>query len=145
MCNEFRVSVFMGVDTLVAAAEARHALGFDANMRFEHHLTEASGSVVREPYDRRTGAVAAVAAVPDLSARHGGAAQCRRRDHPRDILDNFITKDQVVVGGLMPLLERDCLDKHASLHETTAALTRAGIGVRPAALLHAPSLVAAPA
>jgi hypothetical protein len=45
----------------------------------------------------------------------------------------------------MPLLERDYLNNHAALSETTAALTRAGIGVRPVALLHAPSLVAAPA
>jgi len=37
----------------------------------------------------------------------------------------------------MPLLEQNYLDKHAAVNETAAALTRAGIDVKAAALLHA--------
>jgi hypothetical protein len=36
----------------------------------------------------------------------------------------------------MPLLERNYLDKHAAVNRTAEELTRAGIGVRAASLLH---------
>ncbi len=39
----------------------------------------------------------------------------------------------------MPVLQGNYLDKHAAVNRTAAALTRAGIAVRPAALLHAPA------
>ena len=173
--NEFKVSVFMGVDnpwsvlwllmgarllagddgstslaglnlsnsievdTLLADAEVRHALGFDEGVRFEHHVTETFKSIVRQPYDRRADVVTAAATVPNISAKHEGGDPAVEvtREHPSDILDYFISKDQVVADGLMPLLEQNYLDKHAALNETAAALTRAGIGVKPAALLHA--------
>ena len=38
----------------------------------------------------------------------------------------------------MPVLEANYLDKHAAVSRTAAALTAAGIAVKPAALLHAP-------
>jgi len=77
--------------------------------------------------------------VPNISAKHEGGdpAVEATREHPSDILDYFIPKEQVVADGLMPLLEQNYLDKHAALNETAAALTRAGIGVKAAALLHA--------
>ena len=172
--NEFKVSVFMGVDnpwsvlwllmgarllagddgstslaglnlsnsvevdTLLAGAELRHALGFDEGVRLEHHVTETFKSIVRQPYDRRADVVTAAATVPNISAKHEGGDPAVEvtREHPSDILDYFISKDQVVADGLMPLLEQNYLDKHAALNETAAALTRAGIGVKPAALLH---------
>ena len=173
--NEFKVSVFMGVDnpwsvlwllmgarllagddgstslaglnlsnsvevdTLLAGAELRHALGFDEGVRLEHHVTETFKSIVRQPYDRRADVVTAAATVPNISAKHEGGDPAVEvtREHPSDILDYFISKDQVVADGLMPLLEQNYLDKHAALNETAAALTRAGIGVKAAALLHA--------
>src|SRR5450759_4075033 len=148
--NEFKVSVFMGVDNpwsvlwllmgarLLAGAGVRHALGFDEGVRFEHHVTETFKSIVRQPYDRRADVVTAAATVPNISAKHEGGDPAVEvtREHPSDILDYFISKDQVVADGLMPLLEQNYLDKHAALNETAAALTRAGIGVKPAALLH---------
>jgi hypothetical protein len=108
-------------------------------VRFEHHVTETFKSIVRQPYDRRADVVAAAATVPNISAKHEGGdpAVEATREHPSDILDYFIPKEQVVANGLMPLLEQNYLDKHAALNETAAALTRAGIGVKPAALLHA--------
>ena len=126
-------------DTLLAAAEVRRALGFDAGVRFEHHVTETFKSIVRQPYDRRADVVAAAATVPNISAKHEGGDPYveATRDHPSDILDYFIPKDQVLTDGLMPLLERNYLDKHAAVNHTAAELIRAGIGVHAAALLHA--------
>jgi len=174
--NEFKVSVFMGVDnpwsalwllmgarllaaddgttsmiglnlsnsvelpTLLAAADVRRGLGFEDDVRFEHHVTETWKSIVRQPYDRCADVVTAAASVPNISAKHEGGrpeveAAC---DHPSDILDYFVPKEQVVAEGLMPLLERNYLDKHAAVNHTAAELTRAGIGVHAAQLLHAP-------
>ena len=173
--NEFKVSVFMGVDnpwsalwllmgarllaaddgstsmiglnlsnsvelpTLLAAAEMRRGLGFEDEVRFEHHVTETFKSIVRQPYDRCADVVAAAATVPNISAKHEGGdpaveAAC---EHPSDILDYFIPKEQVLADGLMPLMERNFLDKHNAVNHTAAELTRAGIGVHAAALLHA--------
>jgi hypothetical protein len=175
--NEFKVSVFMGVDnpwsalwllmgarllaaddgttsmtglnlansvelpTLLAAAEARRSLGFEDEVRLEHHVTETWKHIVRQPYDRCADVVAAAAAVPNISAKHEGGepeveAAC---EHPSDILDYFVPEEQVIADGLMPLLEHNYLDKHDAVSHTAAALTRAGIAVKPAALLHAPS------
>jgi len=175
--NEFKVSVFMGVDnawsllwllmgarlfaaddgttsmiglnlsnsvdlpTLLAAADVRKGLGFDDGVRFEHHVTETWKSIVRQPYDRRADVVAAAATVPNISAKHeGGDPETEAtREHPSDILDYFVAKEQVVADGLMPLMERNFLDKHDAVVHTAAELTKAGIGVHAAALLHAPA------
>jgi hypothetical protein len=173
--NEFKVSVFMGVDNpwsvlwllmgarllaaddgttsmiglnlsnsvelpaLLAAADVRRGLGFEDEVRLEHHVTEAWKSVVRQPYDRCADVVAAAASVPNMSAKHEGGgleveAAC---EHPSDILDYFVPKAQVIADGLMPLMEGNFLDKHNAVNHTAAELTRAGIGVKAAALLHA--------
>jgi len=175
--NEFKVSVFMGVDnpwsvlwlllgarllaaddgstsmiglnlsnsvelpTLLAAAEVRRGLGFEDEVRFEHHVTETFKSIVRQPYDRCADVVAAAATVPNISAKHeGGEPEVEAtREHPSDILDYFIPKEQVIADGLMRLLEQNYLDKHAAVNHTAAELTRSGIGVHAAALLHAPA------
>jgi hypothetical protein len=174
--NEFKVSVFMGVDnpwsalwllmgarllaaddgstsmiglnlsnsvelpTLLATADVRRGLGFEDDVRFEHHVTETWKSIVRQPYDRCSDVVAAAASVPNISAKHEGGtpeveAAC---EHPSDILDYFVPKEKVLADGLMPLLQRNYLDKHAAVNHTAAELTKAGIGVRAAELLHSP-------
>ena len=172
--NEFKVSVFMGVDNpwsalwllmgarllcagdgstsmsglnlsnsvdtgaLLEAAEVRHGLGFDDDVRLEHHVTEAFKSIVRQPYDRRADVVAAAAGAANLSAKHeGGDPEIEvTREHPSDILDYFVPREQVVESGLMARLRQNYLDKHAAVNHTAAELVRAGIGLRPAALLH---------
>ena len=176
--NEFKVSVFMGVDnawsvlwlllgarllaagdgstsmaglnlsnsvelpTLLMAADVRRGLGFEDDVRFEHHVTETAKSIVRQPYDRRADIVAAAATVPNISAKHEGGDPSVEalRQHPSDILDYFLPKAQIEREGLMPALERNYLDKHAAVNHTAAELTRAGIGIKPATLLHAPAL-----
>ena len=125
--------------TLLAAGAVRRGLGFDDGVRLEHHVTETYKSIVRQPYDRRADVVHAAATVPNISAKHEGADPEveATREHPSDILDYFIAKEQVVADGLMPLMERNFLDKHDAVVRTAAELTKAGIGVKPAARLHA--------
>lgn len=172
--NEFKVSVFLGVDnpwsvlwlllgarllagedgstsmaglnlsnsvepeSLFACADVRQALGLADAVRFEHHVTEACKSIVRQPYDRRADVVQAAATVPNISAKHegGDAAVEAGRDHPSDIFDYFQPLDEIERRGLMPVLQANYLDKHAAVNRTAAALVAAGIAVRPAALLH---------
>jgi hypothetical protein len=133
------------LETLRACADVRSGLDFAEGVRFEHHVTETRKSIVRQPYDRRADVVAAAATVPNISAKHeGGDPKVETtREHPSDILDYFIPKEQAVADGLMPLLERNYLDKHDAVNHTAADLTRAGIGVHAAQLLHVPQPVAA--
>jgi len=133
------VSNSVELSTLLSDAEVRRGLGFEDDVRFEHHVTETHTSIVRQPYDRRADVVSAAATVPNISAKHEGGdpALEATREHPSDILDYFMAKEQVVTDGLMPLLEQNYMDKHAAVNHTAAELTRAGIGVKPAALLHA--------
>jgi hypothetical protein len=172
--NEFKVSVFMGVDnpwsvlwlligarllggldgatslsginfsnsadsdTLRAASAAREALGLREAVRFEHHVTEAYKSIVRQPYERRAEVVEIAAEVPNISAEHEGGdpAVEASRKHRSDILDYFISQNVIEAAGAMEALERNYLDKHAALNHTAADLIRAGIGVKAASLLH---------
>ena len=116
----------------------RRGLGFEDEVRFEHHVTETFKSIVRQPYDRCADVVAAAATVPNISAKHeGGEPEVEAtREHPSDILDYFIPKEQVIADGLMPLLEQNYLDKHAAVNHTAAELTtrrHRGARSRPAA------------
>jgi hypothetical protein len=174
--NEFKVSVFMGIDnpwsvlsllmtarllacedgstsmtglnlsnsveldTLLACADVRQALGLADAVRFEHHVTEAYRSIVRQPYDRRDDVVRAAATVPNISAKHeGGDATVEAgRDHPSDIFDYFQPLTEIERRGLMPVLQANYLEKHAAVNRTATALTSAGVAVEPATLLHGP-------
>jgi hypothetical protein len=172
--NEFKVSVFMGIDnpysvmwllmgarllaaddgstslvglnlsnsvdvaTLQTASEVRAELGLTDAVRFEHHVTEAYRSIVRQPYDRRTELVAAAASVPNISAKHEGADPEleAQSGHPSDIFDYFMPLEQVEADGLMPALLAGYMEKHEAVCRTAAELTAAGIGVNAAGLLH---------
>ncbi len=172
--NEFKVSVFLGVDNawsvlwllmgarllagpdgatsmaglnlsnsvdldcLLSCADVRQALGLTDAVRFEHHVTEAYRNIVRQPYDRRADVVQAAATVSNISAKHeGGDADIESgRGHPSDIFDYFLPLEEIERKGLMAVLQSNYLEKHAAVTRTAAALTVAGISVRPAALLH---------
>jgi hypothetical protein len=124
--------------TLRAASAAREALGLRETVRFEHHVTEAYKSIVRQPYERRAEVVEIAAEVPNISAEHEGGdpAVEAGRKHRSDILDYFISQNVIEAAGAMEALERNYLDKHAALNHTAADLIRAGIGVKAASLLH---------
>jgi len=76
--------------------------------------------------------------VPNISAKHeGGEPEIEAGlEHPSDILEYFIPKEDIEAQGLMPALERNYLEKHRSVNLTADALTRAGIGVVSATKLH---------
>ena len=116
------------------------ALGLTDAVRFEHHVTEAYKSIVRQPYERRAELVTAAATVANLSAKHEGGEPVEEAagEHPSDIFDYFLSRDEIERRGLMSALEAGYLAKHAAVNHTADELTRAGIGVRPATRLHAP-------
>ncbi|MBN1772680.1 MAG: hypothetical protein JXB32_15530 [Deltaproteobacteria bacterium] len=125
-------------DTIRLASQVRAALGFEKQVRFEHHIVETYKSIVVQPYDRLAELVEVAAEVPNISAKHEGAAPEieKTREHPSDILEYFLAKADILKQGLMPALERNYLDKHDSVNRTADALTKAGIAVIAAPNLH---------
>ena len=134
----FNFSNSVNNDTLVASNDIRRAMGLTENVRFEHHITETYKSIVRQPYNRRDELVDVAAVVPNISAKHeGGDVDVEeKREHPSDILDYFILKEDVEKQNLMSLMERNYLDKHEAMNRTASALTKAGVGLICAKNLH---------
>jgi hypothetical protein len=123
-------------ETLELASACRKHLGFEENIRFEHHIVEAYRHIVRQPYDRRAELMDVAKTVPNISAKHeGGEVDVEKtRDHSSSILDYFIDKQTVMKDGLMPALERNYLDKHESVNITAKALTERGLPFTAAAV-----------
>lgn len=134
----FNLSNSADNETLRQAAYLRKALGLEAVVRFEHHITETWKSIVRQPYNRRAELVEIAGEVANISAKHeGGELEIEPTlEHPSDILDYFLAKADVEKAGLMPALERNYLEKHRSVQLTAQALVKAGIGVVCAPRLH---------
>ena len=134
----FNLSNSADNETLRQAAYLRKALGLEAVVRFEHHITETWKSIVRQPYNRRTELVEIAGEVPNISAKHeGGEPDIEPTlEHPSDILDYFLAKADAEKAGLMPALEKNYLEKHRSVQLTAQALVKAGIGVICAPRLH---------
>jgi hypothetical protein len=124
--------------TIEVCAQVRKGLDLENVVRFEHHITEAWKSVVRQPYLRRDELVELAARVPNISAKHEGGDPSveQTREHPSDILDYFLPKADVDAQRLMPALLRNYLDKHDALNATARALTEHGIAVVAARALH---------
>jgi bifunctional DNA-binding transcriptional regulator/antitoxin component of YhaV-PrlF toxin-antitoxin module len=124
--------------TIRRAAAVRRALGLEKVVRFEHHITETQKSIVIQPYNRRQELVEVAREVPNIAAKHeGGDPEIDgAREHPSDILEYFLTKEEIVSKGLMSDLERNYLDKHAAVNRTADALVRSGVDVVCAWHLH---------
>lgn len=125
-------------ETIEKTAPIRRALGFEDVVRFEHHITETYKSIVIQPYDRTEELVALADHVKNISAKHEGAGPevDAQREHPSDILEYFLTKEEIEEKGLMPYLEQNYLDKHAAVNRTAAALTEKGFSFIAAGNLH---------
>lgn len=134
----FNLSNSVDNDTIRASDTIRRAMGLTDVVRLEHHITETCKSIVRQPYIRRDELVELAKEVPNIAAKHeGGDPEIEeQRDHPSDILDYFLSKEEILKQGLMDQMEQNYLDKHDSLNRTAEALTRAGIGVVCAWNLH---------
>ncbi len=125
-------------DTILASDAIREAMGFTYVVRFEHHITETYKSIVIQPYNRRDELLEVAKTVPNLSAKHeGGDEEVETAsDHPSDILEYFMPKEEILKQGLMGAMEQNYLDKHEAVNATADALTKAGIDVVCARNLH---------
>jgi hypothetical protein len=134
----FNFSNSVNNETIELCAEVRGALDFEKVVRFEHHITEAYKSIVRQPYNRRDELVKLAGRVANISAKHEGGDPDvdEKREHPSDILDYFREKAEVIASGQMELLERNYLDKHAAVNATARALTEHGLSFVAARCLH---------
>ncbi len=134
----FNLSNSVNNDTIRQAAWIRKMLGLEEVVRFEHHITEAWKSIVKQPYNRREELVEVAKDVPNVAAKHeGGDPEVEETlDHPSDILDYFMPKSEVLQSGLMEKFERNYIEKHIALNKTADTLTTAGIGIVAASHLH---------
>jgi len=134
----FNFSNSVNNETIRECDRIRAALGLTRQVRFEHHITETYKSIVRQPYLRRDELVELARTVPNISAKHeGGDPETEaKRSHPSDILDYFLSKEDIESKGLMPAMLTNYLDKHEAVNRTAEALVRAGIAVVAAPLLH---------
>ncbi|MBW2340053.1 MAG: hypothetical protein JRF50_06845 [Deltaproteobacteria bacterium] len=134
----FNLSNSVNNDTIRASDKIRRAMGLNDVVRLEHHITETYKSIVVQPYNRREELVEVAKEVPNIAAKHeGGDPEIdSAREHPSDILEYFLPKEEIIKQGLMEKLERNYLDKHDALNRTADALTKAGIGVICAWNLH---------
>ena len=114
--------------TIEDSADIRSAFGLESNVRFEHHITETYKSIVRQPYNRRDELLEIADHVANISAKHEGGeiAIEEAREHPSDILEYFLPREDVEAQNMMPLLTRNYMDKHEALNITARQLTKKG-------------------
>jgi hypothetical protein len=134
----FNLSNSVGNRTIELAAYVRNAFDFENVVRLEHHITEAYKSIVRQPYDRTAELLKLADHVKNISAKHeGGIPETeRKRDHPSDILDYFMPKEEIVKAKLMPKFLINYIDKHDALNRTAETLTKHGLTFVAAQNLH---------
>ncbi len=134
----FNLSNSVNNETISFTGDIRKALGFEDMVRIEHHIVEAYKGIVKQPYDRIRELIEIAKKVKNISAKHeGGILEVEeKREHPSDILEYFMTKNEVIENNLMPYLERNYLDKHDAVQRTAKELLRNGIPVIAAPKLH---------
>lgn len=134
----FNLSNSVNNDTIQQANMIRKQLGLEQAVRFEHHITETYKSIVTQPYNRRNELIELAKSVPNISAKHeGGDPEIEEtREHPSDILEYFLPKEDIIKTGMMDTLKDNYLDKHQSVNLTAQALLKAGFGVVAAQNLH---------
>ncbi len=124
--------------TMEITAEFRRDLGFEEVVRYEHHITEAYKSIVRQPYLRRAELLQIAGHVANISAKHEGGDPDvdQTRSHPSDILDYFRERKEIVDSGDWENLTLNFLDKYEAANRTARALTEAGLSFVAARHLH---------
>lgn len=125
-------------ETIEISARIRNDLGFEDVIRFEHHILETYRSIVVQPYDRRAELVEITPKVPNISAKHeGGDLDVEvTRERPSDILDYFLTKEDIRKAGIADAMLGNYLDKHDAVNRTARALTENGLSFIAAPNLH---------
>ena len=125
-------------ETMEITAQFRSDFDFENVVRFEHHITEAYKSIVRQPYNRRDELVEIASHVKNISAKHEGGDPDldATRPHPSDILDYFREKDEIIASGDWDFVTQNFLDKIAATNNTARALTEHGLSFVAATNLH---------
>lgn len=134
----FNFSNSVNNTTIEMSDKIRNYLELGDFVRFEHHIFETWKSIVIQPYDRRDELLELASNVKNISAKHEGGEiyMEEKRDHPSDILEYFIPKEEIVEQGLMDAVTQNYLDKHESLNNTAKALTKKGLSFIAAPKLH---------
>jgi len=134
----FNLSNSVNNETIRQANIIRKQLGLEKQVRFEHHITETYKSIVRQPYNRRDELIEVAKEVPNISAKHeGGEIDVEeKREHPSNILEYFLSKQEVLDNDLMESLKTNYLDKQHSCDLTARALIKSGTAVIAAKNLH---------
>ncbi len=125
-------------ETMEITAQFRSAFDLEDIVRFEHHITEAYKSIVRQPYNRRQELVEIASHVKNISAKHEGGDPDldATREHPSDILDYFRDKDEIIASGDWDYVTQNFLDKIEATNNTARALTKQGLSFIAARNLH---------
>ena len=134
----FNFSNSVNNETIELSAMIRKELGFEDMVRFEHHILETYKSIVRQPYDRRDELMEVTPKVKNISAKHEGGdveVECCC-EHPSDILDYFLSKEEIEELGCGEAMLGNYLEKHNALNNTARALTENGLSFIAAQELH---------
>jgi len=101
-------------------------------------LGETYQSIVNQPYNRRDELIEIAKEVPNMAAKHEGGeiAVEKEREHPSNILEYFLSKQEVLDNDLMDELQTNYLDKQDSVNLTAQALIKSGTGIIAAKNLH---------
>ncbi len=134
----FNLSNSVNNETIEMAAYIRKPFGFEDVVRLEHHITETWKSIVRQPYDRRDELLDLARKVKNVSAKHEGANVDvdEKREHPTDILEYFMTKEEINEAGIWEALRINLLDRYDAINTTAKALTEKGLTFIAAKNLH---------
>ncbi|MFX0033310.1 MAG: hypothetical protein ACFE8V_10145 [Promethearchaeota archaeon] len=136
----FNLANSVNNETIELAAYIRKNFDFEDVVRLEHHITETWKSIVRQPYDRRKELLELVKIVKNVSAKHeGGDVEVEeKREHPTDILEYFMPKEDLKNAGLWDFLRINHLDRYRAVNHTAKALTENGLSIIAAKNLHYP-------
>ncbi|MHA1194038.1 MAG: hypothetical protein ACTSP9_17415, partial [Promethearchaeota archaeon] len=134
----FNLANSVNNETLEMAAYIRKPFGFEDVVRLEHHIVETWKSIVRQPYDRRDELMELAKKVKNVSAKHEGAnvEVDEKREHPSDILEYFIPKEEAKEAGLWDYFRINHLDRNDAVNSTAEALTKNGLAFIAARNLH---------
>jgi len=134
----FNLANSVNNETIELSAYIRKNFGFEDVVRLEHHITETWKSIVRQPYDRRDELLDLATKVKNVSAKHeGGDIEVeKKREHPTDILEYFLPKEELIEMGLWDALRINHLDRYRAVNSTAKALTENGLSFIAAKNLH---------
>jgi len=134
----FNLSNSVNNGTIESSARVRNSFGLEDIVRIEHHIVESYKSIVRQPYNRLSELLEISDHVKNISAKHEGAFPDveATREHPSDILEYFLSKEEIISKELMSKLLINYLDKHDSVNRTARSLTQRGLTFIAAQNLH---------